>query len=573
MALNSVTVESKVVAVTVYESRAQVHRSGTIKLLKGATTVKFSNFPTSADRDSVQVGLKLSDENVAADALTLNGITFEQPERKHEEAATKSDEQARLEEKIKTLEEKLEELTIVADTITEEENIQDDYFKMAVVSRGNDDPSIYEDISLWEKVIAGRVDKDREILERRRAQRKEAEDTRVELKQARDDLRKAQAGQPMSKPQSTRPLVLVHLEANVDVGEVEILLSYMVNDASWTAAYDLRVDREKNTAAITYHAVVKQGTDETWRNVSLTMSTAKPAVSGRAPDLSRWYARVSFRTYRSKAPGGSAKRKSAPQLQDQLRNKKESKMAREEEEAEYMEDDEDEEMDGDGIATPASFDSADASAEGGTAVTFDVPNRHTVPCNNDPVRVSLTVIQLTPEFTYVSRPSAAEVCYAVLNATNTSTFTIMPGEANVFVDGQFITKTTLPRISSKNHLRVSIGEDAGISVKYKAIKEENSEAGGGILSSKKYKREYFKLVTIKNQKDVPVSVRVEHEYPTASDSRVEITLVEPAWVVKEGGEPKEGKLVVPLELKAREEKKVNIQIAVQYPTDLSLIGL
>lgn len=46
--------------------------------------------------------------------------------------------------------------------------------------------------------------------------------------------------------------------------EIQLLISYVVSNASWTPKYDLRVSSAERTMQVTYFGMVQQNTGEGW---------------------------------------------------------------------------------------------------------------------------------------------------------------------------------------------------------------------------------------------------------------------------------------------------------------------
>ena len=57
--------------------------------------------------------------------------------------------------------------------------------------------------------------------------------------------------------------------------------------ATWTPAYDARL-RAERAVELAYFGVVRNGTGEDWKEVALTLSTARPSLGGGAPELRAW---------------------------------------------------------------------------------------------------------------------------------------------------------------------------------------------------------------------------------------------------------------------------------------------
>jgi hypothetical protein len=84
------------------------------------------------------------------------------------------------------------------------------------------------------------------------------------------------------------------LAATVEVtlpepGAFTLDLSYIVPGASWTPQYDVRVDTDHREVTLAYQGLVRQHTGEDWQQVALTLSTARPSLAARVPDLEPWY--------------------------------------------------------------------------------------------------------------------------------------------------------------------------------------------------------------------------------------------------------------------------------------------
>jgi uncharacterized protein (TIGR02231 family) len=67
----------------------------------------------------------------------------------------------------------------------------------------------------------------------------------------------------------------------------------VVNGAGWQPLYDLRLQEEEGQPwlELGYLAEVTQQTGEIWQDMQLSLSTARPALAGRIPELDPWYIR------------------------------------------------------------------------------------------------------------------------------------------------------------------------------------------------------------------------------------------------------------------------------------------
>ena len=49
-----------------------------------------------------------------------------------------------------------------------------------------------------------------------------------------------------------------------ETAEIQLLVSYVVSNASWSPKYDLRVSSDDRTMEVTYFGIVQQNTGEDW---------------------------------------------------------------------------------------------------------------------------------------------------------------------------------------------------------------------------------------------------------------------------------------------------------------------
>jgi hypothetical protein len=83
-------------------------------------------------------------------------------------------------------------------------------------------------------------------------------------------------------------------------GELILQASYTVYDASWKPVYDSRLYSENKNLDLSYFGMVKQSTGEDWKNINLTLSTAKPLTNEAEPELDPLYLNISGRTVTGK---------------------------------------------------------------------------------------------------------------------------------------------------------------------------------------------------------------------------------------------------------------------------------
>ncbi len=78
-------------------------------------------------------------------------------------------------------------------------------------------------------------------------------------------------------------------------GPATLTLTYLVMNAQWTPTWDLQLQPDTNTVALSLAGLVSQTTGEDWAQATLALSTAIPSSAVTAPKLATWKIGVSDR--------------------------------------------------------------------------------------------------------------------------------------------------------------------------------------------------------------------------------------------------------------------------------------
>lgn len=342
--------------------------------------------------------------------------------------------------------------------------------------------------------------------------------------------------------------VTVRLEADT-AGTLTLSLSYAVPGASWTPAYDARVDSNTQTVALAYSGLVRQSTGEDWTEVALTLSTARPSLGGSAPVLSPWLLDVF-------APQPVPMPTAAP------RREKMNFMALAAESTPAS---------GAGAPGPAEQDAAFATAAIDRAVTsasFQVAAPSTVPSDNSPQKVPITTARLAARLEYVATPKLLPAAFLTAKVSNRTEFPLLAGAMNVFLDGTFVATSRLRTVMAGEKFDLALGVDEGIAVQHKRVQRFTEETG---LTGHGQRVTYEYLITLQNHKPTAVQVSVADTLPVSRNEKIVVRQLAP--------EPRElkaaadGALKWNFELKPAEKRELPLKFSVDYPGEVPVAGL
>ncbi|MCA9988262.1 MAG: mucoidy inhibitor MuiA family protein, partial [Anaerolineales bacterium] len=267
-------VTSRIGEVVVYPDRARVTRTGTVELTEATTQLVFSELPLTLIADSVRVGGR-GTARVRISGVDLRQSFFRETpaERAREleaEIEKLQDENRELEDQGRMLDARMKYLDGLREATREyarglargQTSVEEQARLLAFLQEGD------------EAVYTGR----RELAVKQRVLLKQIQKLQQELKQI----------------QSSRPRQ--RYEAVVDVtvsspGSFTPILTYMVQRAQWQPLYDVRLVENAGSRLIKLAqlAQISQQTGEDWQGVQMTVSTARPALNQRMPEIHPWF--------------------------------------------------------------------------------------------------------------------------------------------------------------------------------------------------------------------------------------------------------------------------------------------
>ncbi len=526
----AIIAQPRISAVTVYPDRAMTVRTATVALTPGSWTVTFAGLPVILQDDSVRV------EGKGSAGATITGIEVKRTflEQAAEKKARVIDEEIRsLERRSGLLDAKRAGLVSQKSFI---ESIRvawgDRISKELAIGR----PTNAELLDASSFVGAGitKVEEQTRDIDNEKRQIKDKIDA---LRRQRDEV----AG-------SSRKEIKT-VEVGVEVaqsGELGLELSAVLPQAGWEPVYDVRLARDGKQAELTARALVRQQTGEDWNDVSLTLSTARPAAGGAPPELSPW--RISF--YRPPPPMPVM---AAPAP---MRAKKAARMVDmdEQEMPRVMAE-----------SAPAAFQTAQVSDEQ-TSVSFRIPRPLDIPSDGSQHSTVLAVNQLPVNLEFQAAPKLSPAVFLSSKLTNKAAYPLLPGKVSTFIGNSFTGSSWLKKVAVGEEFGLFFGSDDQVTVKREELKQ-HKEAGmfGGSRMSYRYR------IEVANFRSDSQTVLVRDQLPLAGDAEIKVSLDEPS--LKPDEVKADGSLLWKLPLKPGEKKEITFGIIVEYPKDREVTGL
>jgi uncharacterized protein (TIGR02231 family) len=544
-ALSAAPVDSLISAVTVYTDRAVVTRTAGVELAAGQVELTFANLPEALLDQSLQVSGRGTAQAQILDVSAKRTFVDFTPN-----------------ERVKQLEEQLRGLR------ADDRKLQDEAAVLA---------SQREAIAKFVEgaVSPGGKDVDRPKLEDVRATLEFGQKQLIELAgavQKIDAQREALAEKISAVEQQMNELrgsggrgfktVVVRVAA-AQAGTLDLALSYTVGGAGWVPSYDARVLSGERAVALGYFGVVRQNTGEDWKDVALTLSTARPSLGGAAPKLTAWnldvFNPVLLEQARRAQYERSARAKMATAAPAAMNAPREVNMQA------FTTDS------AGAPPPPPEYDADMASAAieaGATSASFKIATTASIPSDGTAQKVPIMSTRLGANPEYLTVPKRQQTAFLTAKVANNSEFPLLAGAMNVFLDGTFVATSQLRTVMAGEKFDLALGADEGISVKHKRV-QKFTEDTGLTNSGKRITYEY--LLTIQNNKKTAERVIVVDQLPLSRNEKVVVKQLMPD--VREVKPTDEGTLKWTLDLKPGEKREITVKFTVDHPNDVSVTGL
>jgi uncharacterized protein (TIGR02231 family) len=520
--------ETRVTAVVVYPDRARVTRLGSTTFENGLHQIELSGLPVRMNPESARVSAR------GTARARLLGLQVQRAF--YAETPT---------EQVRALEAQLE-------AAQDEMSALEAQIALVIESRKRLD-SLAGHTDLYARALAaGETTVEAQLAYfdaiRRSAARLDDEGLSLQASKRVLERRIQQLQQQLEQLRNARPRERFTAQVEIEVfqpGDLTIELSYVISGAGWSPLYDLRLeeDGEKPALEIGYLAQVSQQSGEDWQDVALTLSTARPALASRLPELDPWYIEPVRALPLEAAPaprkaGMRSVAAAAPMVMG---------------------------MD---AARAAPAEEALATVQqSGAAVNYLAPGRVTIPPDGAKHKVIIARYPLVPNLDYVAAPPIVQAVYRRAKVVNTSPYTLLPGMANLFAGDDFIGVTGLELVAPQGEIELYLGVDDRIKVERELKRREVDKT----LIGGKRRLHYGYEIRLENLLGAAASLTLQDQIPVARHEEIKVRLdsVDP----KPAEQSALNLLNWELTLAPNEKRFIRFEFTVEYPHTLDVQGL
>ena len=270
-------------------------------------------------------------------------------------------------------------------------------------------------------------------------------------------------------------------------GEAEFAVDYQVANAGWQGVYELRLDTAAGRLELLQQAEIRQNTGEDWNGVDLTLSTARPAMGGRLPELRPRYLDV------GEPPTPVVRRARGDTLPD----------------AAFAE-----------MAVAAAPEMATAGDDR-FAAEWRLPGPRSLRSGAASQRHALQSLELDADISARSVPARSRHAWLYAATRYTGESPLPAGRALLFQDGIFVGERSLSTTVPGSDLELSFGIDQRIEVVRRLVRDER-RTEGLVRRQNRHVRSW--VIEVHNGHDRPIRLSVLDQLPVSRDERIRVEL-------------------------------------------------
>ena len=526
------TIVSQVVAVTVFPDRARVTRRGSLSFEPGVHRVEFGELPLAMQTESVRASGR-------GTPAALLGVDTRRTYFTDTPAAA-----------VQVLEKQIEALTDQDKSLADQSAAADVQAQFVKKLADHAAEQLARGLALGRSDIS----QSGSLIAFTRQQLAEAQQTLREIGLQRRELARqlAKLNAELNTYRSTRPRERYQAVVEVDVqqaGELSIDLTYMVSGAGWNPLYDLRATGTESDAPalqVSYLAQVTQNSGEDWVDSSMTLSTARPALTSIRPELDPWY----LDAYAPPPP--RMQMRAAPAREPDLMTPSPAAGS------------------GGFVGAPRQVDMVQQQAEvssEGASVTFTLAQSVSIPSDGTPHKVTVSTLALKPRLDYICIAKLAEAAYRRASVTNSSDYLLLPGAANLFVEGDFVGNFAIDKVAPREEFELTLGVDDRIFVK----RELKAQSVDKTFIGDRRRMRFGYEIELRNLRTTKVDIELHDQLPVARHEQIKVKLETTDPKPSEQSELNE--LTWKLSLAPNDKRLIRFDFTIEHPVSMTVSGL
>jgi uncharacterized protein (TIGR02231 family) len=372
----------------------------------------------------------------------------------------------------------------------------------------------------------------------------------------------AHVGQPVKEKKNIHQII-VTISSEVETS-AKIKVSYLVSNAGWVPAYDLRANTTAEPMTLTYKARVFQKTGEDWSNVKLTLSTYNQDCSLSKPFLAAWELKFMSPDQRFMANQKNLfneKNNSGYKTTDnnfasntQLNTNIATSFNDRAMSTNFSTN---VGNTGNSNAFNKGVSNFSLTNQAYSNVEFEIKTSYTIPPDGEEILMVVKNDKLDANFDHFVIPKVNKDAFLLAKIGDWESLSLLQAKANIYFDNTFVGETYINPMTIADTLELAMGRDKAI---YTTRKKTSDKTKTTALGKNKERTITIELV-VKNNKTEAVELDLEDQVPISRKEEIKVKMIDNG-----GGElnKNSGTLKWTLNLQPKEVKKITFTYTLEY---------
>ena len=305
----------------------------------------------------------------------------------------------------------------------------------------------------------------------------------------------------------------------VDDSTQQVRLNYLVNNCGWSPTYTIRSSENLPQARLDYNGLIHQMSGEDWTNVSMTLSTASPALNATGPGL------APLRVTLIQNNKGQTDFQNATKMQIGEIVSQQQAALRDNRYATNLGNFNDSswsinaaadqlvcvELVGDTNAVDNLRSELGSMAQQ-PSLTYQLNSKVTLTSRSNRQMVRIVSTDLPSQFYHVATPVLSSYVYREAEVMNDSTEDLLAGPISVYLGEKFVGRGEIPTVARGQTFVVGFGADPQLRTRRELVEKKDGIHGG----NRELKFDY--RLVVENFKDEPVDIRLIDRIPTSMNN-------------------------------------------------------
>lgn len=471
---NEKEIKLKTQKVTVFLSGAQVSAVANVGLVEGNNTLVFSDLSPNIRQNSIQVkGLN---------QVSVNSIQFDVTYLKEQKISA---ELAQLKQKIESLKDKMATKQSAIDALETEESLLMQNKKIASTEANSSLVKLKEYANYYRE-------RSEAIYNQLYTIKKERDEIQQELNKIQREINNLE-----SKNRTSRGEIKLLLNSEIKQN-TSIEISYLVEDAGWFPAYEIKAKNINSPVNILYQAKIFQNTGDDWKDVDVTLSTADPSSNNVKPNLTPYYLNFPVRKIYDSNNVDDLEETVIESSESNVTNKLRGMVA--------------------GVSVSLASQKVQKS-EALTVMNFKLTKKYSIKSGDEALKVKLDQQDLEADFEYYAAPVLDPKVYLTATLKDWQSLDLLPGEASIYFEDTFTGTIFIDANMNIEDFVIALGNDQNIVVEREQVNKMKSKSffRNNQIEEKEYE------ISIKNNKSVAVEVKLEDRIPISQNSDIKVS--------------------------------------------------